>query len=210
MRWPWPTRQYLWRGWHRDAKGSRGLRARRLPSLNHLVVTGFRQGLRYIRWFQWAKHAFPFFIYIGVLFYMFSSYENIFGIVSLKVKPMWFNCLFTRQHNGPYFLGVPSGHFYSALCPCMHVCRYKYVQLIISAYRNIYSPSILLPLRTVHLCWYRWKKDSNLHLFNYLHFIYMYSVLPIICLNLSLFSSGGLAFFLLICMGTLYLRHVSH
>lgn len=88
-RWPWPTRQYLWRGWHRDTESSRGLRARRLPSLNHLVVTGFRQGLRYIRWFQWAEHAFPFFIYIGVLFYMFSSYENIFGIVSLKVKPMW-------------------------------------------------------------------------------------------------------------------------
>lgn len=97
-RWPWPTWQYLWRGWHRDTESSRGLRARRLPSLNHLVVTGFRQGLRYIRWFQWAEHAFPFFIYIGVLFYMFSSYENIFEIVSLKVKPMWFNCLFTREH----------------------------------------------------------------------------------------------------------------
>lgn len=86
MRWPPPTWQYLRRGWQRDTKSSRGLRARRLSSLNHLVVTGFRQGLRYIRWFQGAEHAFPFFIYIGVLFYMFSSYENICGIVSLKGK----------------------------------------------------------------------------------------------------------------------------
>lgn len=45
-------------------------------------------------------------------------------------------------------------------CPCTHVCRYEYVQLIISAYRNIYSPSILLTLRTIHLCWSRWKMDS--------------------------------------------------
>lgn len=71
-----PGWQYLWRSRQRDADSSGGLGTRRLPSRHHLLITPFRQGLLHAWWLQRAKHAFPLFIDIWVLFNMFSSYEK--------------------------------------------------------------------------------------------------------------------------------------
>lgn len=115
--------QYLWGGWQSGTNASWGLRTKWFPSLDGFRISSLPMSFGYwlgdVSWFQGPKHAFPFFIYIWILLYMFSSYKQSAGRRRERTK----NIIMTTF--------TQAGHYFQTTCESnVYVPIFLFIKLI--------------------------------------------------------------------------------